>query len=311
MKKYILLPVLYLIYNFTIKAQTYTVESITYNLPFDMNQITHNGSLDDMWNSVVNLPFDFNFFGINYNQISVSGNGVLSFDTSIVNTFHSWVLGSEDTTILSLPGTGGALTNGNIFFACHDLLSGGGNNVLGYQVFGNAPNRIFVVSISDAPHFACSSLTTTQALVMFESTNVIEVYISDKPICDNWNGEGLAVLGIQNEDASVAYFPVGRNTSIWTAQNEAWRFTPEVLSIDENNFFQFKIYPNPAIDYMTLDFPVEFKNSTIEIIDIHGKVVLKQDYVEKTLDVSQFASGVYFLKINSDLGEKVFKLVIK
>jgi gliding motility-associated-like protein len=68
-------------------------------------------------------------------------------------------------------------------------------------------------------------LLATHQIVIYESTNVIEVYIQNKPLCTTWNS-GNAVIGIQNAAGSSGICPPGRNTGQWTASNEAWRFTP-------------------------------------------------------------------------------------
>lgn len=65
---------------------------------------------------------------------------------------------------------------------------------------------------------------------LYETTNAIEVYIQDKPVCSDWN-DGNAVIGIQNADGSAGVSPPGRNTGAWSASNEAWRFTPSGPSI--------------------------------------------------------------------------------
>lgn len=59
------------------------------------------------------------------------------------------------------------------------------------------------------------------------TTNIIEVYVQDKPICDDWQMGG-AVIGIQDMDAIRSVTPDQRNNGQWggTGINEAWRFTP-------------------------------------------------------------------------------------
>jgi hypothetical protein len=59
-----------------------------------------------------------------------------------------------------------------------------------------------------------------------KTTNIIEVYIQDKPICPSWNA-GAAIEGIQNSTGTQAVVVPGRNFPVmWTATNDAWRFTP-------------------------------------------------------------------------------------
>jgi gliding motility-associated-like protein len=60
---------------------------------------------------------------------------------------------------------------------------------------------------------------------MYETTNVVEVYLESRTAGCSWN-DGNAVLGIQNQDASVGFVAPGRNTGDWAATEEAWRFTP-------------------------------------------------------------------------------------
>jgi len=80
------------------------------------------------------------------------------------------------------------------------------------------------------------------------------------------------------------------------------------------------IYPNPAVDYVKIDFHSD--NSLvpqIKFYDLTGKVVrefdsefiLNQDVFKANLDISDMESGIYFVKVIQ--GEHVFtkKLVIK
>ncbi|WP_104734255.1 T9SS type A sorting domain-containing protein [Hanstruepera ponticola] len=213
--------------NFTQNSETtsYEVESIPYNPPTTFNGLVNQLFLntDDLWSGVVNLPFDFNFFGANYNQLVIGTNGVLSFDVSNANTGNGWAF-SE-----SLPNnTNPTLSEGNIFGACHDIdpAASNGTHEFGWEVIGVAPFRAFVVSMFNVAHFSCNDLKTTQMIVLYETTNFVDVYIQDKPVCQTWNG-GNAVIGVQNNAGTIAYVPPGRNTGVWTAQNEAWRFNPD------------------------------------------------------------------------------------
>jgi len=62
-------------------------------------------------------------------------------------------------------------------------------------------------------------------MVLYESTNIIEVYIETKSTCPNWNN-GNSVLGIQNATGTQGLTANGRNTGSWTTENEAWRIVP-------------------------------------------------------------------------------------
>ena len=81
------------------------------------------------------------------------------------------------------------------------------------------------MNFNNVPSYICNNLLVTQQIVIYETTNAIEVYIEDKPTCVAWNS-GNAVIGIQNIGATQGICPPNRNTGPLTATNEAWRFTP-------------------------------------------------------------------------------------
>jgi gliding motility-associated-like protein len=87
--------------------------------------------------------------------------------------------------------------------------------------------------------FSDSSLLYTGMMVLYENTNIIEVYIEEKNIDGTWN-DGNAIVGIQNEDATNAVVAPGRNAldPNWSATNEAWRFTPSGTSITSLTWYE-------------------------------------------------------------------------
>lgn len=228
---------------FQVGATTsYTVGSIPYAPPFAFTGGTQLfiGD-DDIWSDVINLPFTFCFYGNSYNQALIGANGVISFDVSMANNTCQWAFN------LPIPTTQppGGLTLGvypnSINGAFHDMDPSVSTITIfppsitypakiNYAVLGSAPCRTFVVNYSTVPHYDCNNLRTTQQIVLYETTNVIEVYIQSKPTCSSWNS-GNAVIGIQNIDGTQALAPPGRNTGPWSASNEAWRFTPNGTSI--------------------------------------------------------------------------------
>ncbi len=216
----------------------YTVSSIPYNPPYPF---TGGAQLfvgeDDIFSDVVNLPFSFCFYGTTYNKVVVGANGVITFDTTQATQFCQYSFSSPIPT----PGPPPAgIYNSSINGAFHDIdpenapLFQSNPANINYAVLGTAPCRTFVVNWSTVPHYAilsaCFNVRTTQQIVLYETTNAIEVYIQNKPVCNSWNN-GNAVIGIQNADGTAGISPPGRNTGAWTAANEAWRFTPSGPSI--------------------------------------------------------------------------------
>ena len=158
-------------------------------------------------------------------EFQVGSNGVIRFDVDPGDTSNGWSFDQD------LPNNiQEALSEANVFTPVHDIDPNASlTEEIGYEVLGTFPNRVLVVSYFEVPMFSgsCNSLIATHMAVFYEFSNVIEIYIQDKPSCPTWN-DGNAALGIQNNDGTVAYVPPGRNTSDspWTTNNEAWSFSP-------------------------------------------------------------------------------------
>jgi len=214
----------------------YKTQSIPFAPPFAFTGGTSIfvGS-DDVYTGVINLPFQFCFFENIYNQIIIGANGLISFDIAKAGTNCCYIITNPIRNAtnaancgLLADGNGNMLWN-SIYGAFHDMDPTVGNPNINYSILGQFPCRTFVVNWSNVTHFSssCTGKITTQQIVLYETTNVIEVYIKDKPLCTGSTSSGRAVLGIQNRDGSLAYSPPGRNTGQWSAKNEAWRFTPD------------------------------------------------------------------------------------
>lgn len=216
--------------TFETSSSNYTVTSIPYNPPFPFNGLANslNPDIDDAWSPVDNLPFDFCYFGNIETEFQVGSNGVIRFDVDpgdVGSGSNGW------SFIENIPNNSNpTLGEANVFLPGHDIdPSVSSTEEIGYEVLGTFPNRVLVVSYYEVPMFStsCNNLLATQMVVFYEFSNVIEVYMQDKPSCPGWNN-GNAALGIQNNDGDIAFVPPGRNTSDspWTATNEAWSFSP-------------------------------------------------------------------------------------
>ncbi|MBT8255193.1 MAG: hypothetical protein KJO23_01515, partial [Bacteroidia bacterium] len=213
--------------TFDTSGLSYQVNSISYNPPFPFNGLANplNPNIDDAWSPVDNLPFDFCYFGDLETQFQVGSNGVIRFDVDPSDTTNGWSF-SENLPNNTNPTLGEA----NVCSPVHDIdPSASTTEEIGYEVLGAFPNRVLVVSYYEVPMFsgACNSMLATQMMVFYEFSNVIEMYIQDKPSCTTWQN-GATAIGIQNDAGDTAFVPPGRNTSDspYTLTNEAWSFEP-------------------------------------------------------------------------------------
>jgi hypothetical protein len=69
-------------------------------------------------------------------------------------------------------------------------------------------------------------------------------------------------------------------------------------------------YPNPAVNTITVEVDQNLVEQSIELLDVTGKVIYssKLEAVQSIIDVSELASGIYYLQIKeSNIKEKFVK----
>jgi len=74
-----------------------------------------------------------------------------------------------------------------------------------------------------------------------------------------------------------------------------------ILAINDNKKDLISITPNPVFNKLFINVPLDFESSEIMVYNVNGQVILKNTLV-KELDVSNFSSGLYFLKIKTPEG---------
>ncbi len=200
------------------ETSSYTYDVIPY-APFSYNtgtQVLNN--TDDLWTGIVALPFNFCFYGNTYNQFTIGSNGLISFDLTYANGYNEWAIAN------GIPGNIDAYNS--IMAPFHDIDPAVGGEIF-YEIVGTAPCRAAVVSWYNVPMYDCNNLIATQQLVIYETTNVIDIYVESKPTCNSWNG-AAAIMGIQNADGTQALVIDNYNfPTVWTNTNEAWRISPD------------------------------------------------------------------------------------
>lgn len=215
------------------QTTNYTVSSIPFTPPYQFTCLQNPVSVnvDDVWSSTINLPFDFCFYGNNYNKCLIGSNGVITFDTTtyLPGGYNDWSFSSN------LPNT--SLFRNTIFGVYQDIDPSKGGQVGWELITLNSGCRALVASWNEIPMFssACNSKYYTGMMVLYENTNIIEVYIKEKNNCGGWN-DGNAIVGVQNAAGTAAVVAPGRNglDANWTVPiptGEAWRFTPSGPSI--------------------------------------------------------------------------------
>jgi gliding motility-associated-like protein len=195
------------------QTTSYAVANIPYAAQINSGALVALG--DDSQSSTFNIGFTFCFYGQTYTQFRIGSNGWISLGA-----------GAQPITFasLSIPTANAAVPKNCIMGPWQDWHPGIGGQVR-YQTSGTAPCRKLTVSWIGVPMYSCTNLQGTFHIVIYESTNYIESYLANKPGCNQWAG-GTAVQGIHNAAGTQAVPVPGRNSTQWTAVNNAWRWTP-------------------------------------------------------------------------------------
>jgi gliding motility-associated-like protein len=186
-----------------------------------LNAPTNVTLTDDSWSGAVNIGFPFSFYGNTYTQCVIGSNGLVTFNLANAGGYCPWALNG----VGPLPNAGFAAAKNTIMLTYQDINPSLGGQIQ-YQTIGTAPNRKFVVLYKNIMMFSCTSQCNYMAIIMYETSNIFELHIGNKPICNTWNS-GLAIQGSQNNlPMPNAHITPGRNNSVWGANQDGRRFLP-------------------------------------------------------------------------------------
>ncbi len=88
--------------------------------------------------------------------------------------------------------------------------------------------------------------------------------------------------------------------------------TGAVVTGVENVLFENKIaiFPNPATDILNISYGFNTTSTHVSLLNITGQTIYESSQMVKTIDLSNFSKGIYFLRISSN-GESCVKKVYK
>ncbi|WP_133533629.1 pre-peptidase C-terminal domain-containing protein [Flavobacterium dankookense] len=231
------------------ETTSYSVEQINYNPPpynFECLANPVSVNIDDVWSPIVNLPFNFCFYGNTYNSCLVGSNGMITFNTGTPGGATGYSFSNN------LPSTVGALFANTIYGVYHDIDPSKGGEVGWELITLDTGCRALVAAWSNVPMFRTNSILYSGMIVLYENTNIIEVYVKEKNIefngSTNWN-DGNAIIGLQNAAGTLATVAPGRNglDTNWATSNEAWRFTPSGNTLTSITWYEGAGITGPAI----------------------------------------------------------------
>jgi len=279
------------------KSQNYSYQSIPYH-DNSNNLTTIQLATDDIFSNIMPIGFNFEFYGKPYSSLVIGTNGLISFDTTVAGTGCIWDLSNK---------TVDDLYQKSVFLTYQDIdVTLGGS--ISYGIAGIAPYRKFIVTYDSVPFYnsdvqfsTCNqTIPYSGYLVLYEKSNAIEFYIKQKDYCDTaysfhqgWN-DGLAISGLHDTTGASVILPNRGLNTLWTANNEAWRFCPNSQCVnydtDSLNIVSGKLYydlnSNCAYDTEILGYNKQLKLDSIPVTtDNFGNYAVYADTGWHTLSV--------------------------
>ncbi len=180
------------------------------------------------------------------------------------------------------------------------------NNLLRYHGYANQ-----VVYVSKNKGYICFYTTSAYA-----NRDIVEYNPVGKTVTQivnplGWDSFTRVNGGIAFTVNDVPYYTLGEpsfgdlNTTVWYDSS----VNPST-GISVPNVITASVYPNPATDYISINF--EEENVTFQLIDGGGRVIKQQPVKpNEVINISSLSRGTYIVKIQSGKGSYSSKLIKK
>ena len=127
--------------------------------------------------------------------------------------------------------------------------------------------------------------------------------------------DGYVVFKIKTKPTLIVGDTFTNNANIYFDYNfpittNTYSTTITALSSQDFDFgTYFTLYPNPAKDILNIQSKQDVAINSVEIYNQLGQIVMASTNTLNTIDVSNLASGTYFVKINTEKGSANVKFV--
>ncbi len=268
-------------------------------------------------NNTAIIIIEGNIDNDNYIEVSNGATLYIKGDLDNANTINNNGNIYVDNTV-----TGNGDIDG-VGTLCHsngitDPTKGAKGNDISCEICGDDPSSLPVQLISFNAFQSNSNITINWTTASEENNDYFEVLRS----IDGENFKVIAeIAGDGNSNLTLDYSiidtEVDNNTYYYMLKQTDYdsKFTvSEMVVVNISSELNTKVYPNPISQGETLNIEFEsINNNQIGIYDINGRNIktINTNNINQTLDISELASGIYMLQIQSGTQVKVEKLIIK
>ena len=176
-----------------------------------------------------------------------------------------------------------------------------------------APTNLRASIRQDVPEYNYK-FEITVAWDAVEGAKGYEVYVNTEKEQNFHMGytNGTAYVIGTDQETTFEFYVVAFNDETESEPSEVYTVVVEDDAIEEMNA-SFNVYPNPVNDRLYIEAETEIEE--VVIYDIYGRVQnLRNSETQKlrnSIDVSEFNSGVYFVKVVTENGEVVKRFIKK
>lgn len=162
---------------------------------------------------------------------------------------------------------------------------------------------------------ALSIFTTTNAAETYRSKEIVFVdYKKDKFYSNDygrtWSQIQKATENYRSKE--ILFTDYKKDTYYSNDYGRTWTQV-NISDIIEGNSFEIKLYPNPVIQYLTIDLNETVGNAKLEIFDILANKILQINTETKNsikIDLSNLNAGIYSLAVTIDGKTSISKFTL-
>ncbi|UCF71114.1 MAG: T9SS type A sorting domain-containing protein [candidate division WOR-3 bacterium] len=302
-------------------------------MAIDSTQTANPGiSLDLGFNQtvVVDLPFTFRYYGVDYDRISICSNGWISMDSTDSND-------GSNTGIPNIDGPPGMVAG--LWDFLHPAVTGQPADI--YYFYDSANNR-FIVEFFRVGHFPSGLNQETFEIILYDPAyyptptadgEVVVQYLTELQAL------GVSTLGIENYSQTVGveycYNATYDSLAVPVTDSFAIRYTtiapsPGVSEYSEPDILPAQtrlatIHPNPFTRQLRIDYVLAAGDGSarLSIYDAAGRlvrdltsVVVRTGYQSSVIwdardgHGRQVPSGIYFVRLDTDQYQSIQKTVL-
>ncbi len=235
-------------------------------------------------------------------------------ETPIVSAVasHPTICAGQSTNLTALGATSYLWnTNANTQAISVSPSSSTSYTVIGSNALGCSANAVVNVAVNPLP---VVSITSSNLENLACEEDVTELF-GTGAVSYQWSSTSSFIMGnpaLVSPNSTVTYTVIGTDANGCKGSNTYELNVTKCVGLKDvsTTASGVKLYPNPNKG----EFIVEVNNkvlNTVEVTDLTGRVLVSSTSQNEkiTINLSDFANGVYYVKISSDLNTEVIKVV--